>query len=394
MINRRILNILGDILMKMIAITNARVYDGNGALYSNGIVLVEDGKIKSVGEDVAVPSGVEELDAKGKIVTPGLIDVHTHLGVSEAGVGREGADFNEVSAAMTPEIRALDGINPMERGFEDARQSGVTTVQVMPGSANVVGGEMVVMKTVGHIVDEMVISSPSGMKAATGENPKRAHGGKGKMPTTRMGVAAELRRKLIEAQNYIDGKGKNGRDLGLENMAKVLKKEMPLRVHAHRADDILTVLRIKEEFDILLTIEHCTEGHHIADYVAKHDVRVSFGPTMSTRSKVELADKGWHTIKTLLDAGVPCSITTDHPVVGIEYLITSAIHAIQQGGISEEQALRAITLDAAKHIGVDDRVGSIEAGKDADLVLWSGNPFELQSKVERVFIDGKEVVGG
>lgn len=380
--------------MKLVAITNAHVLDGDGNSFSNGTVLVEGDKITAVGENIDIPSGAEVIDAEGKVVTPGLIDVHTHLGVSEAGVGSEGADFNEVSSPITPEIRALDGINPMERGFQDARESGVTTVQIMPGSANVIGGEMVVVKTVGNIVDEMVISEPSGMKAATGENPKRFHGGKDRMPTTRMGVASQLRAKLIEAQNYLDGKGKEGRDLGLEQLAKVLKKEIPLRVHAHRADDIVTVLRIKEEFDIPLTIEHCTEGHKIADYVAKHDVRVSFGPTMSTRSKVELADKGWHTIKSLLDAGVSCSITTDHPVVGIEYLVTSAIHAVQQGGISEEQALRAITLDAAKHIGVEDRVGSLAVGKDADIVIWSGNPFTLQSEVERVFVDGKEVVGG
>src|SRR5699024_8177329 len=250
-----------------------------------------------------------------------------------------------------------------------------------------------VAKTVGNIVDDMVISSPSGMKAATGENPKRFHGGKDRMPNTRMGVAAQLRSKLIETQNYIDGVGIKGRDLGLENLAKVLNKEIPLRVHAHRADDIQTVLRIKEEFDFDLTIEHCTEGHQIAEHVAKFNVPVSVGPTMSTRSKVELADKGWHTIKALLDAGVACSITTDHPVVGIEYLVTSAIHAIEQGGITEVQALRAITLDAAKHIGVADRVGSLEEGKDADVVVWSGNPFELASKVEKVFIDGNEVTG-
>ena len=220
----------------------------------------------------------------------------------------------------------------------------------------------------------MVIKSPSGMKAATGENAKRFHGVKGKMPVTRMGVAALIREKLIETQNYINNENKE-RKLNLENMAKVIKKEIPLRVHAHRADDILTVLRIKREFDIDVTIEHCTEGHHIAEYIAKHDVPVLVGPTMSTRSKVELKDKGWSTIKVLLDAGISCSIATDHPVVGIEYLVTSAIHAIKNG-ITEQQALQAITSNAAKHLGVDDRVGSIAPNKDADFVIWSGNPFK------------------
>ncbi|KOO48931.1 amidohydrolase [Viridibacillus arvi] len=371
----------------MIAIKNAIIWNGNGDSLENHVIFVKNGVFEKIESEAEITEAYTVIDAKGKIITPGLIDVHTHLGVSEEGVGIEGADFNETSHPVTPQIRALDGINPMEIGFADARKAGVTTVQVMPGSANVIGGEMAVLKTVGTIVDEMVIKSPSGMKAATGENPKRFHGAKGKMPVTRMGVAALIREKLIEAQNYINS-DKKDRKLDLENMAKVLNKEIPLRVHAHRADDILTVLRIKREFDINVTIEHCTEGHHIADYIAKHDVRVSVGPTMSTRSKVELKDKKWSTIKTLLDAGVPCSLTTDHPVVGIEYLVTSAIHAIKNG-ITEQQALQAITLNAAKHLGVDDRVGSILPNKDADFVIWSGNPFDLNSKVEKVFINGE-----
>lgn len=373
----------------MIAIKNAIIWNGNGESLENHVIFVKNGVFERIESEEKITEAYAVIDAKGKIITPGLIDVHTHLGVSEEGVGIEGADFNETSHPVTPQIRALDGINPMEIGFADARKAGVTTVQVMPGSANVIGGEMVVLKTAGTIVDEMVIKSPSGMKAATGENPKRFHGAKGKMPVTRMGVAALIREKLIEAQNYINSEKKD-RKLDLENMAKVLNKEIPLRVHAHRADDILTILRIKREFDINVTIEHCTEGHHIADYIAKHDVRVSVAPTMSTRSKVELKDKKWSTIKTLLDAGVPCSITTDHPVVGIEYLVTSAIHAIKNG-ITEQQALQAITLNAAKHLGVDDRVGSILPNKDADFVIWSGNPFDLNSKVEKVFINGEIV---
>lgn len=371
----------------MLAITNAVIYDGNGNILKDHTILVKDGKFDSIQAGGSVPDGYEEVSATGKIITPGLIDVHTHLGVSEEGVGREGSDFNETSDPVTPQVRAIDGINPMETGFSDARKAGVTTVQIMPGSANVIGGEMAVLKTNGNIVDEMILRAPSGMKAATGENPKMFHGAKGKMPTTRMGVAARLREKLIETQNYMDG-DKKDRNLSLENLAKVLDKEIPLRVHAHRADDIVTVLRIKKEFDINVTIEHCTEGHKIADYIAQHDVCVSVGPTMSTRSKVELKDKGWSTAKVLMDAGISCSLTTDHPVVGIEYLVTSAIHAIKHG-LTEQQALQMLTSNAAKHLGVEDRVGTIEPGKDADLVIWDGNLFDLRSKVETVIINGE-----
>lgn len=369
----------------MLWIQNAVIWDGTGKIAEAGELFVYEGKFAPV-PDRGLPAGCTVIDAGGKIVTPGLIDVHTHLGITEEGVGKEGKDHNETSSPVTPQLRAIDGINPMDSGFADARRAGITTVQVMPGSANVIGGEMSVLKTAGRIVDEMIVKSPSGMKAATGENPKTVHGGKGKMPTTRMGVAALLRENLIAAQNYLDS-DKNERKLDLENLAKVLNREIPLRIHAHRADDILTALRIQREFDIEMTIEHCTEGHLIADYIAGHDVRVSVGPTLSTRSKVELKEKTWTTVKALLDAGVPCSLTTDHPVVGIDYLMTSAVHAIRHG-ITEEQALRAITIDAARHLGVEDRVGSIAVGKDADFVIWDGHPFDLLSRPETVFIEG------
>ncbi|MBU5467859.1 amidohydrolase [Virgibacillus sp. MSJ-26] len=373
----------------MLAIKNATIFTGNGDILDDQVILVKEGKFSLIKNKDKIPIDYTIIDAKGKVVTPGLIDVHTHLGVFEEGIGEEGHDFNETSSPTTPEVRAIDGLNPNDKGFADARKAGVTTVQVMPGSANVIGGEMSVLKTTGNIVDEMVIIPTSGMKAATGENPKRVYGKNGKKPVTRMGIASLLREKLMETQDYIKNKEKK-RDLGLEQLTKVLKKEIPLRVHAHRAEDILTVLRIKREFDIDVTIEHCTEGHQIADFIARHNVRVSVGPTMSTRSKIELNDKGFETIKVLLDAGIPCSITTDHPVIGIEGLVTSAIHAVK-AGITEQQALQAITLDAAKHIGVGDKVGSIEAGKDADFVIWSGNPFDLRNKVEQVYIDGEKI---
>lgn len=374
----------------MLAIINAKVFDGTGNVIDNGKIVIEDGKFSQIGTSLSIPEGCKIIDVEGKIVTPGLIDVHTHLGVHEEGVGKAGQDVNETSSEVTSQVRSLDGINPFEPGFEVARKSGITTVQIMPGSANVIGGEMVVVKTKGTVVDQMVLREPSGMKAATGENPKNVHGGKGKMPTTRMGVAARLREKFMEAEHYKMQfeNGKVARNLGLENLCKVLNKEIPLRVHAHRADDIATVLRLKREFNIDITIEHCTEGHLIADFIAEHDVMVSVGPTMSSKSKVELANKGWHTLVALTNAGVSVSITTDHPVVGIEHLMTSAIMAVKNG-LSETDALKAITINAAKHLGVEERVGSIEAGKDADFAIWSGDPFDLRSSVVKTYIQGE-----
>ena len=373
----------------MLVIKNAKILTSPARTAETEMILIKDGKFIAIGSDLEIPQNAQIIDAQGNIVTPGLIDVHTHLGVHEEGAGQIGHDYNETSSDIVPEVRAIDGINPDETGFQDARKFGITTVQIMPGSANVIGGEMAVLKTAGNVVDEMIIKNPSGLKAAMGENPKRFHGSKGKVPTTRMGVAGRLRSKLIDGQNYIQklAAGTAERDLGLEHVAKVLRKEIPLRVHAHRADDIATALRIKKEFDIDMTIEHCTEGHKITRFIAEHDVRVSVGPTMSTRSKYELKDKGWHTVVALAQEGIPISLTTDHPVVGIEHLMTSAILAIKNG-LPETTALEAITLNAAKHLGVEDRVGSIEEGKDADFVIWNGDPFDLRTTISATYIDG------
>lgn len=379
----------------MLAVTNATGYIGDGTRLTGETILVAtDGNIEAVARNVDVPATYRVIDATGFTITPGLIDVHTHLGVHEEGIGQPGADFNETSDAATPHIRALDGINPMEKGFADARQFGVTTVQIMPGSANVIGGTMSVLKTVGTVVDDMLIREDSGLKAATGENPKRVHGAKGKMPVTRMGVAGLLRERLIEGQDYIQ-KQKEGivpRDLGKEAIAKVLQRYMPLRVHAHRAEDIMTVLRIQREFAIDVTIEHCTEGHKIIQHLQNSGVKVSVGPTMSTRSKVELTDKGWDTVVQLEQAGIPFSITTDHPVVGIEHLMTSAILAVK-AGVTPDGAMKGITMNAAEHLGMEKRVGSLEVGKEADFVLWSGDPFDLRTKVHATYIEGKQVYG-
>ncbi|SFE36684.1 Imidazolonepropionase [Bacillus sp. OV194] len=376
----------------MLLIKNGTLIIGTGSI-GKGDLLIDGGKIIKTGKNLKADDRTKVLDAEGKFVTPGLIDVHTHLGIHEEGIGLAGHDYNETSDPVTPYVRAIDGINPNEKGFEDARKAGVTTVQVMPGSANVIGGEMAVLKTAGIVIDQMVLRSPSGMKAAFGENPKRFYGSKGKTPVTRMGIAALFRKEMKRAQDYLR-KLENGEvidfDLGAEQLINVLKGVIPIRAHAHRADDIATTLRMAKEFNIEVTIEHCTEGHQIASYIAEHNVRVSVGPTLSTRSKIELADKGWHTLNALDQAGVPVSITTDHPVVGIDSLILSAIAAVKHG-LSEETAWKAITINAAKHLGVDERVGSLEPGKDADVVVWSGDPFDARSTVEKTLINGETI---
>ncbi|WP_153732382.1 amidohydrolase [Sporosarcina obsidiansis] len=369
----------------MILIKNALIYTGQDKPPSFKSIGVAKGKFVDPGE-VTHPN-TTIIDAKGKVVTPGLIDVHTHLGINQQGVGEAGHDFNESSSNTTPEVNSIDAITMKDSGFEDARRAGVTTVQIMPGSANVIGGEMVVIKTAGNIVDDCIVRNPSGLKAAMGENPKNIHR---QTIQTRMGIAARLREKLIEAKYYAEQRQnkKCPPNLGLDNLVKVLRSEIPLRVHAHRADDIATVLRIQKEFQIDITIEHATEGHLIVDLLAERNVRVAVGPTMSSRPKFELAEQSWETVRALDKGNVPFSLTTDHPVISIEHLMTSAILAVKNG-LSEEKALQAITWNAAKHLGIADQVGSIEIGKDADFVIWNDDPFDLRSRVEGTYIDGK-----
>ncbi|WP_273851290.1 amidohydrolase [Guptibacillus spartinae] len=372
---------------------NATIVVGTGEVLKNANLLIAGKNIRQIGHFSDEHIEAETIDVKGAVISPGLIDVHTHLGVHEEGIGAEGHDFNETSSPITPEVRALDGINPADQGFQDARKAGVTTVQVLPGSANVIGGEMVTLKTEGKIVDQMILRAPSGMKAAFGENPKRLHGQKGKAPITRMAIASMFRQELRRAKQYmekIDNEEIVEDNLGLENLVKILRKEIPIRAHAHRADDIVTFLRLAKEFDIDITIEHCTEGHQIPEYVAASGAPAAVGPTLSTRSKIELADKGWHTPGILSKAGVSVSITTDHPVVGIENLLQSAVLAVKHG-MEETDAWKAITINAAKHLGVEDHVGSLEEGKDADFVMWDGDPFDMRTRLSATYINGELV---
>ncbi len=369
----------------MLAITNAKVYPISSAPLDGATVLVDGGKILAVGR-VEIPSGAEVLDARGQHLLPGFVDPHTHVGLWGEGDGNAAYDGNEWTSATTPQVRALDAINPFHVSFDDCRASGVTTVQTLPGSGNPIGGEMVVIKTRGRTADEMVLRRPSGLKGALGENPKRLHGQNNKRtPSTRMGVAAVIRQFLIKAQEY---KPENGRDLGLELAAQVLRREIPLRLHAHRADDIITAIRIAREFDVDLSLEHCTEGWMIADFVAEAGYPVNLGPTLGGRTKSETANLTFKAAGILEKAGAHVSLITDHPFVPVTHHRIAGALSVREG-MSEAGALRAMTLNPAQTLGVASRVGSLEPGKDADFVLWSDHPFATRAEVLATYIDGR-----
>lgn len=396
----------------MIAVTNGKVYTITQGTLEYGTVLVENGRIVAVGDRVQIPEGAQVYDATGKIVMPGLIDAHCHVGILADGVGRASDDSNECTDPVTPHLRALDAINPDDLVFQDMVESGVTTVLTGPGSGNLFGGQWVCLKTVPKSsVEEMVLLEPAGIKMALGENPKRAHGSNNRMPSTRMGSAALIRSALVQARNYmkqwthyeversayqtqVDAGEKNlhapkepERDLKLEVLTKLLRRETKARVHAHRADDMLTAIRIAEEFNLDLTLEHATEGHKIAKILAEKGIPVTAGPVfLFFRTKYETRNLTARNPGVMAHAGVKVAIQTD-ATWAVRYLTINAALAVREG-MREEDALRAITINAAEIIGVDDRVGSLEAGKDADVVVFSGHPFEYKSVPEMVMVDG------
>ncbi len=353
----------------------------------NGVVCVEDGKISSFGsmEKADLSKYESIIDGTGMLLTPGLIDAHTHLGVDEEGIGWEGADFNETSDPLTPHVRALDGINPFDQGFHDAAQSGITAAQILPGSANVIGGLTAVLKIKpDHIVEEMVLRETAGLKVAFGENPKKYHGNEGRAPKTRMGIAALLREQFFKAKHSPDTQN----DLKLQTLKRVLNKEIPIRVHAHRADDILTALRIAKEFDLEINIEHVTEGHLIARHLADSSAGFSVGPTLSSRSKVELNHLSWHTYSTLHHYGIKFAMITDHPVLHITQLTTAAQQAVKHN-LEESTAWKSLTIHPAEILGISRQTGSIEIGKDADLTLWSENPITSHGQAVLTMVEGE-----
>ena len=360
-------------------------------------ILLAAGKIAAIGTDLTAPADAAVFDADGLEVYPGFVDAHTHIGLDGYGIGYEGCDYNEMNDIWTPQLRAIDGINPRDPSLADARRAGVTCVCTGPGSANVLGGTFLAMKTVGDRVDKMVVRDPVAMKCAFGENPKRCY--RDKCDSTRMSTAAFLRGALMQARDYGARKQAANGDITkmpaynqkLEALLPVLAREIPLKAHAHQANDIFTALRIAREFNLRLTLEHVTEGHLIADELAgEKDVPMAVGPSLTFASKFELQNKSWATPGVLAKAGCHVSIITDSSVIPQQYLPLCAGMAVK-AGMDPFDALKAITLNPAEHIGVADRVGSLEVGKDADLVITAGSPFEVLTEVKAVFIDGSRI---
>jgi len=387
----------------MLLIKNGKILTMTGMDYDNGYVLVDKGKIIEVGKGNKSYRGKKSLDiidAEGKYVLPGFIDAHCHVGMWEDAVGFEGDDGNEMTDPVTPHLRAIDAVYHMDKCFREALENGVTTVVTGPGSANVIGGQFAALKTFGRRIEEMIIKEPVAIKVAFGENPKTVYNDRKQTPSTRMATAAILRENLMKAKEYkrlLDEHNKDKEnvdkpeyDIKMEALLKVLNKEIPVKAHAHRADDILTAIRIAKEFDLRLTIEHCTEGHLIKDILLEEGVSAIVGPMLTDRSKIELRNLSVKTPGILSKAGIKTAIMTDHPCVPVQYLSLCAALAVREG-MDEEEALKAITINAAELTGIDNRVGSLEKGKDADIIIMDGHPLEFKTRVVTTIINGQVV---
>jgi len=376
-------------------IINGKIYTMEEAPIERGYIRINGHLIEDIGDmsTFYLDENEEVLDVKGAWVLPGIIEPHAHIGISEEKIGMIGDDCNEGTMPVTPALRAIDAINPMDAAFHDAIEAGITSVMVGPGSANVVGGQFVFMKTQGRCMDEMIVKYPAAMKIAFGENPKTCYGDRDQYPATRMGIAALLRKTLFEAMQYKKQK-ENGKldkeDFQMEPWIPVLNREIPLKTHAHRADDILTAIRIAKEFDVDLTLDHGTESHLVVDEVKASGFPVIVGPDLTSRSKLEVRNMNFKTNKVLYENKVLFSITTDHPVTMIQYLPICAGMAVKRG-LPMEEGLKAITINAAQICRVDDKVGSLKKGKHADIAIFSGNPMEVFTRTLYTIIDGKIV---
>lgn len=368
----------------------------NGKI-ENASIILKNGKILSLGKDIDLSDCKEIIEGNNRIITPGIIDAHTHLGLSESGVGKEGIDTNEGTNPLTPFLSVRDGINMKDLAFESFRASGITTVGILPGSGNIIGGTGLALKCKGIIVDDSVLKDPIGMKAALGENPKNNYGNKKKSPSTRMGNASVLREALLKAKEYLEAlnsskedKKEFDNDKQSRALLPVIKREIPLIIHCHRHDDIVTAIRISKEFNIRYVLDHVTDGNLVNRLIKQENIHCGVGPTLNYGSKVENKNRDFKTPIVFDREGIPFCFITDHPVIDGRNLVLTASIATQWG-MTDEDALRAITLSAAEHIGIEERVGSLEVGKDADLVIWSDNPLEFTSFVDITIIDGEIV---
>ena len=377
----------------MLLIRNARLYTMEGpGLLEGGDVLIDSGKIVAVGVNLSA-GGAREIDARGAYVTPGFIDPHSHIGLWADGERDETGDGNEMTDPVTPQMRALDAVNPVDPCFAEACRAGVTTVATGPGSANVLGGQFLAMKTFGGSLKSMLVKEPLAMKAAFGENPKMVYGSGGKRPSTRMATAAVLREAFYEARAYMEKRASADADkrpdfnLKKEALAMVLRRELPLKMHAHRADDILTAIRLAEEFNLRASVEHCTEGYLIADELRKANVGIILGPLLTDRGKPELKNLTMKAPAILHRAGVKFALMTDHGVIPEPYLPVEAGLCVREG-LPEMEAMRAITIHAAEVLGLEERLGSLAPGKDADVVIFDGHPLETRTHASLVIVNG------
>ena len=384
----------------MLIITNAKIMTVSGENFENGSIVVENGKIKEIGKlDINKYSNLEIIDAKGLLVTPGLVDPHCHIGIMEEGIRFEGNDTNEMSGPIYPELRGIDSVYVKDMAFEYTYKSGITTVNTGPGSANIIGGTFCAMKTFGETVDDMIIKEETCMKMALGENPKRVYGSNNKNPGTRMASAALMREWLFKAKEYHKkyhaflNKEEDAKepsfDMKLHSLMRVFDG-MIVKIHAHRADDIMTAVRISKEFGLNATIDHATEAYLIPEKIKEDGIKLIIGPTLGMASKYELVNKSFKSAKVLEDHNITFAIMTDHPVITLDTTLVQAALFIKEG-LSENEALRALTITSAELNGIEDRVGSLEVGKDADLVIWNGPIFDIMTSPSLVMIDGKVV---
>ena len=355
-------------------------------------LLIKDGKIEKVAKNIKKTEQMQTLDASGMHIYPGFIDAHSHIGISEEKISGQIDECNEGTNPVTPAMRAIDAINPMDSAFHNAIAAGITGVMVGPGSANAIGGQFAFIKTDGRCIDDMIVLAPAAMKIAFGENPMTNYGMNGNIPSTRMAIAALIREELFKAQQYIKETGENAenKDFVMECYRPLFEGKIPLKAHVHRADDIFTAIRIAKEFGLGLTLDHCTEGHLVAEEIAKSGFPAIVGPSLASRTKKEVSLSDFKTAGVLKKAGVTVAIMTDHPVSRQQYLPLCAALSAKEG-MKEYEALKAITIDAARICRVDHRVGSIKEGKDADLILCDGNPFEIKTSVHKTIINGNIV---